>query len=79
MCFSGSFQYVSPVGGYLLVHVLVLVLVRQAVHVLVSPEVGSAGPINYQVRAGAALQTVRVVPKLELTSVSHDQGLGVDI
>ena len=77
----------------------VLLLVRQAVHVLVSPEVGPvlsnqrsvfmsrdqpgpirarylpAGPVNHQVGPGAALQAVRVIPELELASVSHDQGL----
>ena len=54
---------------------LVLVLVGQAVHVLVAPEVGSAAPVYHQVRAGAALQAVRVVPELQLASVFHDQGL----
>ena len=77
----------------------VLVLVSQAVHVLVSPEVCSvltnqrsectsghqpgpirgqylpAAPVNHEVRPGAALQAVRLVPELELASVSHDQGL----
>ena len=53
----------------------VLVLVSQAVHVLVPPEVCSAAPVNHEVRAGAALQAVRLVPELELASVSHDQGL----
>ena len=53
----------------------VLVLVRQTVHVLVPPEVGSTTPVNHQVGRGAALQAVRVVPELELASVPYDQGL----
>ena len=77
----------------------VFVLVRQAVHVFVSPEVGPvlsnqrsvfmsrdqpgpirarylpAGPVNHQVRTRAALKAVRVIPELELASVSDDQRL----
>ena len=47
----------SPVGGDLLVHVLELLLVPQTVHVLVPPEVESAGLVNHQVEPlGVLLQ-----------------------
>ena len=53
----------------------VLVLVLEAVHVLVAPEVGSAGPVDDEVRRRASLQTLALVPQLELAPVPHDQGL----
>ena len=53
----------------------VLVLVVEAVHVLVAPEVGSAGPVDDEVRRRAPLQTIALVPELQLAPVSHDQGL----
>ena len=53
----------------------VLVLVLEAVHILVAPEVGSAGPVDDEVRRRAPLQTLALVPQLQLAPIPHDQGL----
>ena len=57
---------------------LVVVVVRQTVHVLVPPEVQSAGPVDHQVGpVGVVPQAGVVVPELELAPVAHDEGLHV--
>ena len=68
----------ASIGGDLLVHVFVLIIIGQTVHVLVPAEVQSAGPVYHQVGPVRTVpQAVVVIPELELAPVSHDQRLHV--
>ena len=66
-----------PVSWNLLVHVFVIIIIFETVHILVSSQISSAGSVNHEVRLRSLLQTLVIIPQLQLASVSHYQRLGI--